>query len=171
MNNWTNIEKQAKFFNRQDWPKFDNISDAAQFITDFMGEQYHVEPYCINCGYCFIWAYLVSTVFPDVSFVTTTGHVVIKYKGMYYDSEHIHGVSNLYSIDGMGHNQKEVDLPNMCWFWARNGSQKRLFRKILAASCSKAFYKMIWDKGSSQWNGYVHFSTIYAKVPKIKCAN
>ncbi len=48
----------------------------------------------INEGECFIWAYLVFLLFKDVELWYMNSHAFVKYRGRFYDSERLRGVSD-----------------------------------------------------------------------------
>ena len=147
-----------------DLPEFKNTTgdfiSLCQFVTDWMIDRYDLSsPPRINCGYCFIWAYLVWALwpYPGVSFSTTDGHVIVKRDGVFYDSEHIDGdtdVNNFLSFGLM----KSVDVgaQSMVWFWSRNGRYWYEFRKLVRRTAPK-FYTLVRDKGASNWHNPVYF--------------
>lgn len=151
MNNITNLQKQLEIFRKQEIPKFDNPTDAAEFVTEHMIEEYHLSHQSINWGYCFIWAYLFSTVYPGVSFVTSRRHVVAKVGELYYDSEHTYGEPNIEEFNWL-YNPKSVNLYQMCWYWTRTGIQREKFRKIIQMTCPDWFYNAIYDNANIHWN-------------------
>jgi hypothetical protein len=71
-----------------------------------------------------------------VDFITSDGHVVVQNPktGLYYDSEHCNGNKTLGRFCGMTgfYSYKiKIDRQIMTWYWACNGWEKRLFRKII----------------------------------------
>lgn len=48
----------------------------------------------INEGECFIWAYTAYVMFQDVELWYNNHHAFVKYRGRFYDSERLRGVSD-----------------------------------------------------------------------------
>src|SRR5271157_2160841 len=66
-----------------------------ELITQaFEEERFRNNPEEINTGYCFQWAYMCYIAFNDVELLSVPGHAFVRYKGKYYDSERLNGVSD-----------------------------------------------------------------------------
>jgi hypothetical protein len=135
MNREMNAKLVLKTLRMRKLPQFNNIEEVGDFVTKYMVKHYKLGTYLrINNGYCFIWAYLVWALMKEpVSFVSSDGHVVVKYKGMYYDCE-TYGQQSIEDIDYMDDNAVSTDVKGMAWYWARCGVCKREFRKVIRAT-------------------------------------
>jgi hypothetical protein len=128
-------------------PELKTIDEVSEFVSNFMIKRYKLD--CIsdiNEGYCFIWAYLVWALMPEpVDFVTDDGHVVIRYKGEYYDATSF----GFYELDDILNDgtPKTVDVKQMAWYWARVGSHRGKFRSIIRRTC-KSVYDVVMNRGS-----------------------
>ncbi len=159
-------------------PEFENTRDGfynlCRYVTDWMLRKYNLDTDDqINYGYCFIWAYLVHALWPydGLTFKTCTGHVVVVKDGLYYDSEHTDGHSDLNkfcsfpsrSYDGIVH----VALEEMCWYWARAGRQLKEFRRIIR-KVQPALYKQVRDNGKCNWRNSIEDFIGYHHIKNLK---
>lgn len=152
MNKMIESKRLLTVLKRKRMPKLETIEAVSVYVTRFMMRTYKIGEDDINCGYCFIWAYLVWVLMKEpVKFVMNDGHVVIEYKGMYYDSETfaeqdiediITGCS--YSYDG---DPREIDVHGMAWYWARTGTHRKHFREILKTTCESIYNYVHGDDG------------------------
>jgi len=167
MNNldFKKIHKEFKKY-RGDVPTtFTKFSDVCKYVTEFMFDKYPDigdDPSYINCGYCFIWAYLVWVLWPnkdEISFATSTGHVVVKYNNKFYDSEHLCGESHLSDIELMVCRNPVVTVGCnwMYWFWARNGNARVKFRALIN-KFDKAAYQYIRKGPGWSYRDLEHWS-------------
>ncbi len=132
-------------------PSFENNRDGfialGNYVTEWMMDRYNIcSPGNINWGYCFIWAYLVWSLWPHggVTFKTSTGHVVVKWNNLYFDSENPNGTKNVNNIDGFGQGRaaKHVDINIMAMYWSRCGTRAREFRTLVRKTCPSLYNYM-----------------------------
>jgi len=178
MNNSINfraVEAELKKHRSEIPTEFSSFPILCNFVTEYMFDRYPDigdDPSYINCGYCFIWAYLVWVLWPDrdnITFATTSGHVVIKYNGKYYDSENMGGTKRLKSINGFQcRDNKIVNHKWMCWYWARQGIQQKQLR-ALVNKFDKVTYNFI-KRGQGWVNSYMNFMghDELKKIPEVK---
>lgn len=153
----------------------EDFSILCEYVTEWMVRKYDLQFHSdINHGYCFIWAYLVWALWNHggVTFKSTTGHVVVAFRGHYYDSEHIDGRPVLDDeFCGFGYNDtKHVDENWMAWYWARAGRKMREFRRLLR-KCNPKIYNFVRDNGNHQWvNPHENFPsyTKFATLPEVR---
>lgn len=131
------------------------FSALCEYVTKWLIYRYDLKnDASINYGYCFIWAYLVWALWPGdgVSFVTTAGHVVVKFNNNYYDSEHCEGQPKISNWCGMDRDRvrKVVDVKTMCWYWSRAGRYLKEFRRVIRKT-HPALYKSVRDNGNHNW--------------------
>jgi hypothetical protein len=143
MNDMIESKRLLTILKRKRAPKLKTIEDVSDYVTRFVIKRYKLDDATeINSGYCFIWAYLVWALMKEpVKFVMNDGHVVIDYQGKYYDSvtfglTDIDNVITGASYDG---DAQEISVYGMAWYWARCGTYRRHFRKILK-STSESIY-------------------------------
>jgi hypothetical protein len=124
------------FFSTEELPS--TPEEIMKFVTHFMIKNHHChDVHNINRGWCFIWAYLVwcllSSEDDEISFVNLgdCGHVILKFKNKFYDSENQHGNSSCDDFRRFGLQREYVNLERMCTFWLRYGYEKHLFKKVL----------------------------------------
>jgi hypothetical protein len=139
MNQQVDADKVLAILKRKTLPKFEHIEEVCEFVTKYMVKRYNLsEPGLINCGYCFIWAYLVWALWPKggVEFTSTDGHVAVRYQGYYFDAEHPDGeaetdwVFNSYDEDLM-----DINVHGLAWYWCRDGLEKMELRRIIRNTC------------------------------------
>ena len=158
-------------------PEFENSRDGfyslCSYVTDWMIRKYNLETDAdINYGYCFIWAYLVYALWPygGITFKTCTGHVVVVRGGLYYDSEHLDGHSNIKkfcsfeqrAIEGIKH----VGVAEMVWFWARNGRHLKELRRIVR-KVEPSLYKVVRENGKNCWKNTWEFCS-WSHIEQLK---
>lgn len=149
MNNMIESKRLLAVLKRKRVPKLETIDDVSKYVTRFVIKTYKLkDESAINSGYCFIWAFLVWALMKEpVKFVMNDGHVVIDYKGKYYDSvtfgeDDIDNVITGNSYDG---DPVELDVRCMAWYWARCGTYRRHFRKIVKATCESIYRDVLAD--------------------------
>ena len=151
-------------------PPKEDFSALCEYVTNWMIRKYDLNnDESINYGYCFIWAYLVWALWPGegITFTTVSGHVVVKYNGNYWDSEHCEGEKDLNKFCCFNKfcTPKHVDVRWMCWYWTRAGLFKREFRRLIR-SLTPETYKLVRDNGKGYWKspddfpGYKALKTI-----------
>lgn len=167
MNREMNAKLVLKTLRTRKLPQFKNIEEVGDFVTVYMVKHYKLRTYFkINNGYCFIWAYLVWALMKEpVSFATSDGHVVVKYKNKYYDCEN-YAVDNLKSIDWMNDDAVSTDVKGMSWYWARCGVYKREFRKVVRATHMRLYNRIVRGGFHDAVSGYSSGLT----VEDIPCA-
>ena len=144
MNHQVESDKLLKILRKRKLPEFKDLPEVCRFVTKFVKKQYSLEwDSDINCGYCFIWAYLVWALHKEeVHFATTDGHVVVDHKGLYYDSTNPDGYECLEDVEIDPDEAAYVDVKGMAWYWARCGVAKKEFRSILRRSYNKLYNKI-----------------------------
>jgi hypothetical protein len=134
-----------KFVNaNSDKPK--TFEGVCAMVTDYLISHHKViNPHRINCGHCFVWAYLVWALCEeDVDFVTGTGHVMVRHNGKLYDSAHLDGVP-VHSITNPINGPKlVVEVDGMAWFWSRAGIHNRLLLEYVKTTFA-SLYEKIFD--------------------------
>lgn len=154
-------------------PPTNDFSAICEYVRDWMLRKYQLEwDDEINCGYCFIWAYLVWALWPqhdEVKFVTASQHVVILHKDKYYDCEHCFGEEYADEFCGFGEysREKRVSIKWMCWLWARNGVKLKEFRRLMR-KCTPKLYEEVRDNGKAFWKNHEYFSSVsfWDKIPE-----
>jgi len=153
------------------YPPKDDFSGLCDYVTRWMIRKYDLDNDAgINYGYCFIWAYLVWALWPGegVTFLTTTGHVVVKFEGHYYDSEHCEGYPEIDGWCGFYKNceRKLVDVKTMCWYWSRAGKKLRELRRIIR-KVHPSLYKSVRDNGNAHWRNSIEDFPAYKHLPNL----
>lgn len=153
--------------------KFDDFSGLCHFVTGYMVDKYDLDDTAeINCGYCFVWAYLVWSLWKkdDVTFLTTEAHVVVHHDGLYYDSEHENGHPDHRELLGpvRMYHRKLVDVKTMCWYWARAGGCKDELRRLVRKFDSTA-YVYVRDDAKKGWTKEDYFYG-HIEFKKLKTA-
>lgn len=124
-----------KYFGIAEVKRFSSVSAAGKYVTKLMMKKYKLtHPDYINCGYCFIWAYLVSVVCTKpVEFMTNSNHVVVTDGTLFYDSENPDGTSFEEIFEGYSSDPGIVkaDRTLMSFFWMHVGLKKCVFKKII----------------------------------------
>ena len=97
--------KLLKLLRRRKLPKVDTVEQAGKIATKFLIKYYGLAgTFEINCGYCFIWAYLVWALLPyQVYFITSDDHVVISHKNLFYDADNLEGYEDLSDLGIYNH--------------------------------------------------------------------
>lgn len=152
----------------------EDFSILCEYVTEWMVRKYGLEYHSdINHGYCFIWAYLMWALWPHggVTFLTTTGHVVVVYKNHYYDCDHLDGRPEIDDeFCGFGWSDEKLVNENwMAWYWARAGRKMREFRRLLR-KCNPQIYKFVRDNGKNDWfNPHENFPshTKFHDLPEV----
>ncbi len=144
----------------------DGFYDLCKYVTDWMIRKYDLNKDAdINWGYCFIWAYLVWALWPHggITFKTCTGHVVVVKNGLYYDSEHCDGHSNLKKFCSFQYREKDgikhVGVEEMTWYWARAGKELKELRRLVR-KLTPSIYKYVRMNGNCYWNNTWEFDSI-----------
>lgn len=151
-------------------PEFEDFRQLCEYVRDFVLTRYDLEfDDQINCGYCFVWAYLVWAIWAGdgITFVSTTGHVVIKYNDMYWDAENCEGRDNLKGFCSFGETyiRKHIDVRWMCWYWARAGTARKELRRIIRMFDPKT-YKLVKDNNKKYWKNPHDFYG-YKELPHL----
>lgn len=152
-------------------PEFTDFSELCEYVRDFLIRRHDFDRDDeINYGYCFVWAYLVWALWPKggITFVSVTGHVVVKYDGTYWDAEHCHGEKDLLGFCSFSKwsNPKHLDVRWMCWYWTRAGKAKRELRRLLRAFDPRT-YKLVRNNGKDYWKNTDDDFPSYSALDKI----
>jgi hypothetical protein len=141
-------------------PRFNSFEEVTVFLNGYMVKRYGLHStYDINCGFCFIWAYLVWVLWDyadEIVFVTTRGHVGVKYQGKFYDSENLYG-ANEDAVFTQYYSPISISLFDMCWYWARGGIERFEFRKLISAFDPQLFEEVkknpfVWDSPPMEYD-------------------
>lgn len=148
MNTEVNAKALLALLNRRELPEFKTLPQVCEVVTDFLVKKYELNaPSDINQGYCFIWAYLVWALWKKpLKFVSSDGHIVIEHNGLFYDSISHEGCDDLELMEVNLDEAADLGIKGMAWYWARCGTYKVEFRKILRATHMK-LYKAISKGG------------------------
>ena len=151
MNRELESKRLLKLLGRRRMPPLKTIDDVRKFVTKFMMKQYSLKrERDINYGYCFIWAYLVWALMKEpIEFVTTDGHVVVKYNNKYFDSE----TSWAESLNEIGlpyYESVSVGIRGMAWYWVRRGWHKDKFLRIIRATYAPLYDYVVIGKMSNE---------------------
>jgi hypothetical protein len=143
MNKMIESKRLLAVLKRKRMPKLETIQQVSVYVTRFMVKEYKLQSESdINCGYCFIWAYLVWALMKEpVKFVMNDGHVVIEYRGEYYDATTFGETEVNEIITGCGYDgdPQEFDVHRMAWYWARTGTRRKQFRELLEKTCESIY--------------------------------
>lgn len=155
MNTEVNAKALLKLLNARRLPKFKTLPEVCNFVTAFLMKKYglYLESH-INQGYCFIWAYLVWALWKErLDFVSSDGHVLIydANKCLYYDASNCEGYETLEDAEVDPNEIADLGIKGMAWYWARCGTYKAEFRRILRATHMK-LYKTISKGGLNKLN-------------------
>lgn len=154
------MEKPSKvvlhrFFKRSYLPQ--RFEEICEFVTKFMIEEYEPEDaYHINCGWCFVWAYLVWCLSPYKHKFKNLrqggGHVVVMHSNKHYDSEHPKGESNTTdNFRYYGKGRPIYDVENMCAFWLVNGYANDLLIDIIRKTQTQEDYTRVIKMKQLYW--------------------
>lgn len=141
-----NRDALAKFLNVEKLPRSQRIATVGRFVADKMMEKYSITAYDINSGYCFIWAYLVWAIVQDesISFQSNYNHVVVSYKGKFYDSDHITGSKLLTKMEFFSSDSGDtMDVEQMCRYWSRHGYRAAELKKAMRLSAISLYRKAL----------------------------
>lgn len=144
MNQQVESKKLLKVLRKRKLPEFKSIEEICKFVTKFVKKQYDlVNDSEINCGYCFIWAYLVWALSKEeVGFASTDGHVVVVHNGLFFDASNPYGYEQLEDAGLDAETTAFVNVHGMAWYWARCGVAKKQFRSILRNSFNKLYNRI-----------------------------
>ena len=141
MNTEVNAKALLALLNQRELPEFKTLPEVCDFVTNFLMKKYNLRaPSWINHGYCFIWAYLVWALWKKpLNFVSSDGHIVIEYEGLYYDSISHEGCDDLEIMEVNPTEATDLGIKGMAWYWTRCGTYKHEFRRILRATHLKLY--------------------------------
>lgn len=128
-------EKLLRFFKVKELPDQNNIAEIRDFVTNWFKTAKNVGDHSINCGYCFIWAYLVWALAKPrtVTFHSDNGHVCVKHGGLYYDSVRFayKSSADIIRVGGYGNPIWRWSMTDVALYWGRNGIRKHVFRQAI----------------------------------------
>lgn len=151
MNATIDRDALAKFLDVDKLPRSRRINIIGRFVAERIKDKYSISAYDINNGYCFIWAYLVWAILQDetISFQSNYNHVVVSYKGKFYDSDHITGSKLLTKMEFFGYNSGDtMDVEQMCRYWSRHGYRASELKKAMRLSALSLYRKALKVKTS-----------------------
>lgn len=153
MNTEVNAQALLKLLNERQLPDFKTLPEVCEYVTNFLMKKYSLDKASwINQGYCFIWAYLVWALWKQpIEFVSTDGHVVVYDGTLYYDASNSEGYEALEDAELDPDEAADLGVKGMAWYWARCGTYKAEFRKILRSTHSK-LYRAIAKGGLNRYD-------------------
>jgi hypothetical protein len=97
--------------------------EVFELINDFFQYEYDHNPYEINFGHCYHWAYLAYKLLGGNLWYNSM-HAVLELDGIFYDSEHLDGID----FEFIPYNDLEDDIFISCSendfinYWDDNGN-------------------------------------------------
>lgn len=136
MNSQVKAQELLAYYKKEKVPAFEHFSEVCVFVTHTMIDHYDLHgPRDINYGYCFIWAFLVWSLWrkpEDITFVSDDGnHVIVKCGELYYDSESCEGKKSVRFFDINFDDSFNLNVKQMAWFWSRHGRHQMEFRRLV----------------------------------------
>lgn len=105
---------------------FDDFGELRNHISEQVMRVYSIdEPYQINSGYCFIWAFLCSLYSPEFTLVSCSSHAVVKFGGYHWDHKG--------SYTNEWWEPVEQTPAQFVAYWEKCGRQKKEIRKLTPA--------------------------------------
>jgi len=167
MNRQLNPKLVLKAMNLRDIPQFETVEEVGTYVTEYLWTKYAVDKYSINHGYCFIWAFLVWSLWQgkECKFVSTEGHVFIKCGRYYYDAKHVNGTTIKGRISDTD-KYKVITVDQLFWFWGQVGRRKHEFRQVVREMIPN-LYKKVRKKfiiGENEDGGAIYLEDIPASL-------